>query len=513
VVPKTLITKFENKTPLKYNLTIIAFALLIGCFAALFPSSSLLLSVVAILAFILLIYAFPKPEVLFLCLIFFLPFTGIGIFEVGVKVTLSKIFAALICLSLVSKRFFGEKFAFRKTAYDKFLLSFFIVTVIITLLKAPFVPVNEISALDVGDLRSPQVRFITQIFNLALMISIYFLTLIILKDKKMIVRSINVLFLSTFLVAMYGLYQFIGGFLPLPFTYLTQIRLGQAAPGIHGFIGIARINSTLAEPKHLAFFLIPVILFLLYLLWKKVKPWANSPRFYCLLPLLVFIFLLTFSRSAWVLLGLSFIILLPFLLKQVRLVRFLKISLLICLGLLLVIGSVHWLTGLSIKAALEHRLAYISYDIWKASIDYPKIRAALDEFSKHPLLGVGYGNFPFYLASSEWYTSSHINISPNQFLMLLVETGILGFSLFICFVLGSLKSSLRMIKQTKVRFWRGVNTAFLFAIVGILVSLQYESQLNQPYFWFYLGMLNASVRLGLKEQPVSTSDIGRSLCE
>jgi len=127
-------------------------------------------------------------------------------------------------------------------------------------------------------------------------------------------------------------------------------------------------------------------------------------------------------------------------------------------------------------------------------------------FNDYPIAGVGINYsgayFPEYLPEYGWQlvetkrllfgTNHALNIK-NLWARLLAETGIIGFSLFLVFLLAGLITSIDLVKRTVQQQamigWMGIFMLVAFIIEGFSVD-----SLALPYYWFTLGLVAATWR-------------------
>ena len=120
-------------------------------------------------------------------------------------------------------------------------------------------------------------------------------------------------------------------------------------------------------------------------------------------------------------------------------------------------------------------------------------RDCLRMFVKKPILGWGLGTFPIvYPEFRTFYTTFFVNEAHNDYLQLLVETGLAGFSIAIWFLVLLVRRATR-----KLENWTGTATgtltvAALLGCVGILVHsfLDFNLQIpaNAALFYVLCGM-------------------------
>lgn len=144
-------------------------------------------------------------------------------------------------------------------------------------------------------------------------------------------------------------------------------------------------------------------------------------------------------------------------------------------------------------------------------------------YNDHPILGVGLGMAGFYFQQKMpdygWqltetrrllYSSSGLMNIKNFWARILAETGIVGFSLFLIFLIAEgvtakrLTDSRSTIMQTLG--WMGIFMLIAFTLEGFSVD-----SFALPYYWFTLGLINAGwiVERNNQERPVSKADHGQ----
>ena len=134
-------------------------------------------------------------------------------------------------------------------------------------------------------------------------------------------------------------------------------------------------------------------------------------------------------------------------------------------------------------------------------------------FNDHPIMGVGVGfsgfYFPHYLPDSGWglsevrqllYRSEGLMNIKNLWVRLLAETGIIGFSLFLNFLVIFAVLAIDMIRRGK-----GMRKTLGFTGVFMLTALIAEEfsvdSFALPYMWFTLGLVTAAWRWYKPAEP------------
>ena len=121
-------------------------------------------------------------------------------------------------------------------------------------------------------------------------------------------------------------------------------------------------------------------------------------------------------------------------------------------------------------------------------------------FITHPIVGIGWGGF----AKSHYSPTGHeVHSTPLRFL---AETGIVGFSLYVLFML-TLTSSV----------WRGFllmrrtpfGNSYLALAVGfssLLVSYAYNRHVTERTFWLLMGVIFAMELFSARAQAATASE-------
>jgi O-antigen ligase len=108
------------------------------------------------------------------------------------------------------------------------------------------------------------------------------------------------------------------------------------------------------------------------------------------------------------------------------------------------------------------------------------LKDSLRMVAQKPILGWGLGTFPdAYPAFRSFYTAFFINAAHNDYIQVLVETGLAGFSCVVWFIIALYRSGLR--GDGGDQDWRGVlRVATLVGCTGILVHSFFDFNLQVP---------------------------------
>jgi O-antigen ligase len=248
---------------------------------------------------------------------------------------------------------------------------------------------------------------------------------------------------------------------------------------------IPRAAGLLWWPNDYAFFLnmnLAVPLSLVFLLEKR-----STKIFYGILALIILVSIIpTMSKAGYIgalmiLLGVPFMLTLKKRnLKPLTIVGLFVVAILFALSLS---GYSQFLSyRLSNQETFESRV-----DIWKG---------VMHKFYEHPIIGNGFLSSEGIVKSlgfesadpSEMETSTH-----NLYLMLLLDTGIIGTLSFMLFYFSLLVYALRIFLRSSDQFTAGVSVGFVVSSATILVmsfsEKSFFNSIQYMYFWFSLSFL------------------------
>jgi O-antigen ligase len=321
-----------------------------------------------------------------------------------------------------------------------------------------------------------------QLINIGIMMIHVIVLCAILRDKKFeeIENITKILFFSTLVFIFYGFYQYSTYFL----TFLPKLDIFRNASiyniysgtGKEGWIGTYRISSVAPEPSCWAFYLlIPLCFFIPYIFSLKKFWWK---KFYFLLFLISFI--LTFSRSGFIVLFIVFLIS-PLIIRKIPpKLKIVYVSTILIFFVLGIFGIYRGYLRLPMFSDLSFYERLYSQEI------------AFRVFYRNPVLGVGFGNFQNFIENNfPPLTSSSLIVTHNFFLRILAETGLVGFCFFILFLFYiniKIKKAKLIIDEIgdmeKRRFIEGLELCFF----SIVISWLFFPGYNFSYIWFIFSL-------------------------
>ena len=147
----------------------------------------------------------------------------------------------------------------------------------------------------------------------------------------------------------------------------------------------------------------------------------------------------------------------------------------------------------------------------------PDIRLSITKdsipiFLKRPVFGWGLGTFPtIYPQFRSFYTTKFVNAAHNDYVQLLVETGLLGFCLMLWFVFRLYRQGLPPSRQWNLKWDRALSLASLMGCTGILLHSFVDFNLQIPAnaaMFYVLCALAASRPWRESSQQTPNTEIG-----
>ncbi|BHH86293.1 O-antigen ligase family protein [Desulforhopalus sp. 52FAK] len=139
---------------------------------------------------------------------------------------------------------------------------------------------------------------------------------------------------------------------------------------------------------------------------------------------------------------------------------------------------------------------------------------------EHPLLGVGYMNFPAYYTKHhsddlvlEMLRDRGAELPHNIFIQVGTDTGFSGLFVIILLMFFSVLSMKKISTDCKMsgdQFLTSISKGMILSFIGFVVAGQFVTVMYYPFFWVYLVFVSAIVTLRNKEAARGASSIGVS---
>lgn len=462
----------------------ILLAVVAGFIIAKMATLSLLIIPLLAVAVILFYLIVRSPELGWFLIIFFLPFERMPSMELaGINIKINTLLGFLTLFAWFLALMFNAKKYKVQPNILAVPLSLFSIAMILSLTQA----VNFSRALSV---------LVFILFTIGLSI----LAVSIIKDKEALKKTVLILFFSSLVVGIFGLFQFGGDTVGLPKS-LTLLKEGYTSK----VFGFPRIQAFSMEPLYFAnYLLIPICIGLALVVSKIdiIKRWWLIS----LLALLLVNFILTVSRGGYLGLVFSLLILGIFYIKKVLSWKNILVGL---VTIIVVVYGVAFALSKGEYRATNQFLGHIQLqDLTEGESIQGRLAAfkkAMNAYGQSPILGVGIGNYGPW---SKNYPSARPNtgweIVNNQYIELLAETGLVGFITFLLIIIVLTFRTFIAYKYVHDPFLRALLIGLFAAFSGILVQYNFMSTLYIIHIWILIGLLVAVQNIILRSRMKMT---------
>lgn len=405
---------------------------------------------------------------------FLLPFERIPTFEMlGFTVKLSYV-AFLLFLVLFLPRLpslFREN---KLSTSDRFLLLFWL-SGLISLLFTP----------------NPK-RSIITLALWAFVFAFYFVFSRLLKNEQLRKKVENIIIISSILVSIFGIYQFVGDSIGLS-TTLTGLRIQYTKI----VLGFPRIQSVALEPLYFSnFLLVPFFIALKrYIFEKKILN-----QYLWVISLISINIILGISRGAYLSIIIALAIALLFFIisgrKSISDFNKKLFDLIVAIILSLVISFVLIISLNGKKASgdfINHSNVQNEISAGGRSSTSDRLgsyQKAFDLFKQKPIFGNGIASFgPLTVGSEQDFKQFGYGIVNNEYLEILSETGIVGLITFVLFLLFRIREVTLVFKRGDDSKKKIGMLLISFGCVAIFIQYNFFSTLYIIYIWAFLALL------------------------
>ncbi len=308
---------------------------------------------------------------------------------------------------------------------------------------------------------SSEFKVISTIYAILMMLCLYSYQIFNYSIGIDNIKKLRILiFQVSFIIFLFGFLQYFNPIFIMPSKWVD----------ISSYNLSKRIYSTFFNPNVFGFYINFIILLALEDLDIK-KYNLNTLVFICGLACLI----LTFSRSSWISLILALSVVSLFNKKYI------KYALLI--SLVIIISDTLLKTGRSnISKVVEDSSFLYRLEIWKTSIKIIK---------DHFINGIGFGTLNKYVAAYSDIVSTKIEHSHNLYIQIFVETGVLGFSIFIIFLMIILKKFKQRLLSKDNKIWITAFAVFAMTMIHSLVDSVALTPQIMMILSIYTGTLNS----------------------
>ena len=410
--------------------------------------------------FILFFFSLNKPEIAIMALIIYIPFSKIivGNITTGVNFTNMLVVSTLVGW-FISHQSKDEKFLI-PTSLNFPLLLFFIIG-LISLILGSYQLVN----IEGESIILTYWRWITPLL-------MYIIVVNNIHDKDSIKKALKAILITTIVVALITLRQY---------QNLGVISTWEKA----------RISSVAGNPNALGAFMSqfgPLFLGLFVYEGRRMRS---------LIYLIPFVLCarathVTFSRGSWLAFGVASFLVGIF--SRSKKLIFLVILLVIILAIKpdYIPESIRARFDMTFTKKDSYIEEPLEDTLEKSAADRIIIwRGAMNMIKTHPILGIGYGSFPYFImqySKIEAERDAH-----NTYLRIAAEMGIPALLIFLILILLIFINTFWVFRHTSDKFFKGCSLGFLGGIIGLVVSCMFGSRMNSleiaGQFWIIAALM------------------------
>lgn len=442
---------------------IVAVAGLLFAWAAIYAPAALL----AIAGVVAVLYYFDRPFELLLVMVFLIPFNFI--FAIGPIPIAAELLKVAIWVPLLAAQ--SAKGA--RVKQSRFRRSVIVLGALIVL--------SLFRAYDFGFSLKETTRFGSDL-------GLLYVIPTLVDTREKVFKVLRALVYSSFLVALYGFYQFAIQDFGALFWIVNPRMHTDLAPGRSAFWGWRnRITSVLTSEMELGHYLNLCIPFSI-VLWLHER--ARRPRWSLISLALLAALVLTFTFGAWGSLAAGLILSTVLLRKGSGWKLLLAGAIVIAIGTVLVLGPLRPYVG---GKMFGNAVGSFGYDVFTRLEAW---RFAGSVWVSHPVIGVGEGNYQrlTYLHDNAYAPWSPTGSSPHEtYLYILAQFGLAGFASILAIVLGALRSDWKLRVDPKMGI---VALGLAFALtVNLIGWFSDDSTLFSPHagylVWLIIGLSEA----------------------
>lgn len=294
-------------------------------------------------------------------------------------------------------------------------------------------------------------------------------------------KVFKIIKISSGLVILFAFYQFLGDMIGIPNT-LTGLRTLYTKE----VFGFPRVQSFLIEPLYLGNYLfLPLSVFTADIL-KGKKTLVNVFGF-ILISIVIF---MTLSRGAILAYAIFIILLVFFYPKKTLTIKNLSHIVTILSVAILIVVAIFSYLGEEKRASYINQLTLKDYQITDSVMGRLNTYSiAWMAFIEKPLTGIGLFNYGPYSTGYNLDDRNSETVVNNEYLEILAETGIFGFTMFISIIVLILFATIKALKNIKKTSMKTHLIILTFGFVAILIQYNFFSTLAIIYIWVYIGLL------------------------
>ena len=332
-------------------------------------------------------------------------------------------------------------------------------------------------------------------FRILFLSLIIFVTVVLVQSKK-IVTLVLISFIGCAVVtAGAGTYQAITAQYFLPAQFMREIGMG-----------FTRATATFTNPNAFATFLMAAAVISFALLINLKLSWPTKIMLIVAFLGLLIGLVASFSRANWLATAIG-LFLVALLSKKIK-------ALFPLLAIILCIVLIAGLFSSNFRDLVLGRFIsiFVIFSEFKSAARVSStariylVEAALSMFWDHPLLGVGARGFPELFDKYRpvgYPIWCPVRESHTYLATVLAEFGIVGFFLFLWFIVTVIKEGLAGVRSIGDHYLKIAEIGFVAVFIAYQVNMLFTAYIHDNFFWLLTGMLFATKEIG---QRLSHSD-------
>ena len=265
--------------------------------------------------------------------------------------------------------------------------------------------------------------------------------------------------------------------------YVALLQFVTGAAVVDSSFEYGRLEGTFAHPNAFSSYLLVILIFTISQIFEK-RPLINR---FILFPYVICVstvFLLTFSRGAWIVFVVSVILM--------GLMRYRRILVIVPVALLAIVLLVPSVSSRIADEGVRIDARHSSSWEWRLKA-WTNVAPF---FREKPLFGHGLSTIDIELGYQ----------SHNDFLRLLVETGAVGFIAYLYLIFRLVRVTWKDYRLARDGLTRGFQVGLLALIVGFVIREAADNTLRNTvvmvYFWFFIAVVRNMINLETKEEPI-----------
>jgi O-antigen ligase len=282
--------------------------------------------------------------------------------------------------------------------------------------------------------------------------------------------------------------------------------------GLMGYIGLLpsllmydryRVMALFKDPNVFGPFLVPAVILLIEDIWRKKIFCRTAWIRIVLIVINLFGIILSFSRGAWLNMGVCLLVYLALNIKKIHL-RGSDLKKIVYYGfLIMIVIYTIWSTIIPYEYR-EYLLSRINFQTYDRDRFETQIKGIA--MASINIFGYGPGQFEYYVLR---YTGSVFS-AHNLYIKLAMENGIIGLLLFLGLLAIIMYELAR--HHLQKRTYIVITPASLIAIfTGILINSIVIDTIHWRHLWFFIGLSMANIMMSQIDAPDIVSDDLRSV--